>query len=70
MDRSSSEDSIHQLFFGQLTLGKLFEEKSRGVGGGSEALSAEDPATAVSMASRRPRPSEIVMALAAATVDI
>jgi hypothetical protein len=36
-DRSSSEDSIHQLFFGQFTLDKLFKQESR-IGSGSEAL--------------------------------
>ena len=39
-DRSSSEDSIHQLFFGQVTLDKLFKQEPR-IGSGSEALQTE-----------------------------
>jgi hypothetical protein len=39
-DRSSSEDSIYQLLFGQFTLDKLFKQESR-IGSGSEALQTE-----------------------------
>jgi len=39
-DRSSSEDSIQQLFVGQITLDKPFEEEPR-IGRGSETLQTE-----------------------------
>jgi hypothetical protein len=38
--RGSSEDSIHQLFFSQFTLDKVFEQQSR-IGSGSETLQTE-----------------------------
>ena len=39
-DRSSSEDSIHQLFFGQVTLDKLLKDESR-IGSGRQTLQSE-----------------------------